>query len=118
VNITTLPTGAVTFLFTDIEGSSGLWERHPEAMKAALAQHDTILREVIESHGGHIVKTTGDGCFAVFTSPIGAVQAAVDAQRTLMTSDKIKTPELPSMSEKKKVTAPVGRVVMFTAAPV
>jgi class 3 adenylate cyclase len=77
-----LPTGTITFLFTDIEGSTQLWERHPEAMKAALARHDELLREAIESHTGRIVKTTGDGCHAVFASATDAVAAVVDAQRT------------------------------------
>jgi predicted ATPase/class 3 adenylate cyclase len=79
-----LPTGAITFLFTDIEGSSALWEHHPEAMRATLARHDSLLREAIESNGGRVVKTTGDGCHAVFASPVAAVVAAVAAQRMLM----------------------------------
>src|SRR6516162_8054452 len=56
-----LPTGTVTFLFTDVEGSSRLWEQYPEAMKAALARHDELLREAVEAHHGWVVKTTGDG---------------------------------------------------------
>jgi class 3 adenylate cyclase len=59
-----LPTGTVTFLLTDLESSSRLWEEHPEAMKSALARHDTILREAVEAHGGQVVKTTGDGVHA------------------------------------------------------
>ncbi|HEX6709342.1 MAG TPA: adenylate/guanylate cyclase domain-containing protein, partial [Rubrobacter sp.] len=55
------PTGTVTFLFTDVEGSTGLWERYPEAMPKALASHDEILRAVIENNNGSVVKTTGDG---------------------------------------------------------
>lgn len=47
----TLPSGTVTFLFTDIEGSTRLWEQQPEVMQATLARHDTLLREVIESRG-------------------------------------------------------------------
>jgi class 3 adenylate cyclase len=61
-----LPTGTVTFLFTDIEGSTALWETHPEAMKAALAEHDSILREAVESNNGHVLQTAGDGLHAVF----------------------------------------------------
>ena len=57
--MTKLPSGTVTFLFTDLEGSTRLWEEHPEAMQAALARHDEILREAIEAHGGYVVKTTG-----------------------------------------------------------
>ena len=60
------PTGTVTFLFTDLEGSTRLWEQRPAAMKAALARHDEILRHAVEAQGGHVVKTTGDGFHAVF----------------------------------------------------
>ena len=75
-----LPSGTVTFLFTDVEGSSRLWEEHPEAMRAALARHDEIVREAIESHRGHVVKTTGDGFHAAFATASDAVHAAIDAQ--------------------------------------
>ena len=78
-----LPSGTVTFLFTDIEGSTQLWEKHPEAMKSALAKHDAILKEVIESNHGHIIKTTGDGVHAVFEKAIEAVSATLAAQRAL-----------------------------------
>jgi predicted ATPase/class 3 adenylate cyclase len=78
-----LPTGTVTFLFTDLEGSTRLWEQHSTAMKAALARHDEILRNAVEAHGGHVVKTTGDGFHAVFGAAEGAVDAAVEAQRGL-----------------------------------
>ena len=73
----------VTFLFTDIQGSTRLWEQHPEAMKLALARHDAILRHAIESHGGHVFKTVGDAFYAAFTSAPEAVSAALDAQRAL-----------------------------------
>jgi predicted ATPase/class 3 adenylate cyclase/Tfp pilus assembly protein PilF len=79
--MTHLPTGAVTFLFTDIEGSTQLWEQHPEAMKSALAKHDSILRETVESNHGHIIKTTGDGVHAVFASALDAVLAVLATQR-------------------------------------
>ena len=78
-----LPSGTVTFLFTDLEGSTRLWEKYPEAMQSALARHDTIVRKAIESHGGVVVKTTGDGFHAVFVSAPGALAAAVAAQRRL-----------------------------------
>src|SRR5215211_7462453 len=78
-----LPTGTVTFLFTDIEGSTKLWEEHPETMKSALAKHDAILKEAIESNHGHIIKTTGDGFHAVFEKAIDAVNATVAAQNHL-----------------------------------
>lgn len=77
------PTGAVTFLFTDIEGSTRMWERLPEAMKPALARHDAILREAVATHGGRIVKTTGDGCHAAFASAADAIAAAAEAQHAL-----------------------------------
>jgi predicted ATPase/class 3 adenylate cyclase len=76
-----LPTGTVTFLFTDLEGSTRLWEDHPDAMQVALARHDEILRETIETHGGHVVKMTGDGAHAVFASAHDAIEAAIEAQR-------------------------------------
>jgi predicted ATPase/class 3 adenylate cyclase len=75
-----LPTGTVTFLFTDLEGSTRLWEVFPQAMKAASARHDEILREAIAAQGGHIVKMTGDGVHAVFSDAPSALHAAVDAQ--------------------------------------
>ena len=66
--MTELPTGTVTFLFTDIEGSTRLWEQHPEAMDRAVARHDEVLREAIHSHHGHVFKTSGDGFCAVFAT--------------------------------------------------
>ena len=78
-----LPTGTVTFLFTDIEGSTRLWELHPEGMRVALAQHDEVLRAAIESHGGAVVKQRGDGFHAAFGTANDAVVAAVAAQVAL-----------------------------------
>ena len=78
-----LPTGTVTFLFTDIEGSTRLWESYPEPMHEALARHDAILRNEVLGNGGHIVKTTGDGIHAVFSEAADGVAAAVGAQRAL-----------------------------------
>jgi predicted ATPase/class 3 adenylate cyclase len=78
-----LPSGTVTFLFTDIEGSTQLWEQQPEAMKTALARHDAILREAVESNQGGVIKTTGDGCLAVFSTAIDAARASLAAQRGL-----------------------------------
>jgi class 3 adenylate cyclase len=62
------PLGTVTFLFTDIEASARCWEETPEEMRVALARHDIVLREAIENCGGWLVKHTGDGVIAVFTS--------------------------------------------------
>ena len=72
--------GTVTFLFTDVEGSTRLWEELPDAMPECLARHDEILRDAIDAHGGVIVKTTGDGVHAAFTSAADGVAAAIDAQ--------------------------------------
>jgi predicted ATPase/class 3 adenylate cyclase len=77
----TLPTGTVTFLFTDIEGSTQLWEQHAEAMKVALARHDSILREAIETHHGIAFKTVGDAFCAAFTTAPDALAAALIAQQ-------------------------------------
>jgi predicted ATPase/class 3 adenylate cyclase len=77
------PSGVVTFLFTDVEGSTRRWENDANAMRAALATHDEVLRSAIEAHGGFMFKHTGDGVCAAFASPRGAVDAAVAAQRAL-----------------------------------
>ena len=77
------PSGVVTFLFTDVEGSTRRWEADAEAMRAALAAHDEVLRAAIEAHGGFMFKHTGDGMCAAFSSPRSAVDAAVAAQREL-----------------------------------
>ena len=61
-----LPTGTVTLLFTDVEGSTRLWEAHPAAMQAALARHDALVRHCIEDHDGHVFKTVGDAFCAAF----------------------------------------------------
>ena len=73
----------VTFLFTDIEGSTRRWETDADAMRAALFAHDEVLRSAIEAHGGWSFKHTGDGVCAAFASPTSAVDAAVAAQRAL-----------------------------------
>ena len=77
------PTGVVTFLFTDVEGSTRRWEADADEMRAALAAHDQVLRRAIEAHGGWLFKHTGDGVCAAFASPRSAVDAAVAAQREL-----------------------------------
>jgi class 3 adenylate cyclase len=61
------PSGTVTFLFTDIEGSTRLWEQHPEAMRAGLARHEACLRRAVLVSSGRVVKSTGDGLLAVFS---------------------------------------------------
>jgi predicted ATPase/class 3 adenylate cyclase/Tfp pilus assembly protein PilF len=81
------PTGTVTFLFTDIEGSTKLWERHPEAMQTALARHDEILRGTTEQHGGYVFKTMGDAFCCAFPTAPDALEAALEAQRRLLSSE-------------------------------
>jgi predicted ATPase len=77
------PSGIVTFLFTDIEGSTRRWEADPELMRSALEAHDAVLRDAVEKYTGWLFKHTGDGVCAVFSSPKAAVDAAVAAQRAL-----------------------------------
>ena len=77
------PRGTVTFLFTDIEGSTRLWQAHPDAMREVIARHDAILRTAVETHGGVVFKTVGDALCAAFASAGAAASAAVAAQRAL-----------------------------------
>ena len=83
--------GTITFLFTDLEGSTRLWEQFPDGMKNALKRHDAILRGAIEVSRGRVVKTTGDGMMAVFGSAVDAVAAALAAQRNLATEQWAET---------------------------
>jgi len=73
----------LTFLFTDLEGSTQLWEQHRQSMKDALERHDAILRDAVESSNGQVVKTTGDGLMAVFASPADGATACLKAQHAL-----------------------------------
>jgi class 3 adenylate cyclase len=82
-----LPTGTVTFLFTDIEGSTVRWEQHPQRMPATLARHDIILRDAIEAHQGAVFRTVGDAFCAAFAHAPAAVAAALAAQRALYAED-------------------------------
>jgi len=77
------PSGVVTFLFTDVEGSTRRWEADAQAMRAALVVHDKVLRTAIEAYDGFLFSHTGDGFVAAFASPMSAVNAAIDAQREL-----------------------------------
>ena len=86
-----LPTGTVTFLFTDVEGSTKLWERYPEAMGATMARHDEILREVMDSSDGFVFKTVGDAFCVAFSSAPYALEAALAAQRVLLSEEWEKT---------------------------
>jgi len=80
----TLPSGAVTFLFTDIASSTRLWEQQPEAMRDALARHNALLYQATTEHGGMVVKGTGDGLLAAFADAAAALSAALAAQRALL----------------------------------
>ncbi|MGC2632753.1 MAG: FxSxx-COOH system tetratricopeptide repeat protein [Candidatus Cybelea sp.] len=82
-----LPTGAVTFAFTDIEGSTARWERDRPAMQEAVRRHDAILRATIVEHRGHVFKTIGDAFCAAFARPVDAVAAMLAAQQALSAED-------------------------------
>ena len=80
-----IPTdGIVTFLFTDIESSTRLWEQQPEAMATALSNHDRLLQELITEYGGQVFKTVGDAFFAAFAIPSEAISAALAIQRAIL----------------------------------
>src|SRR4029079_7683801 len=80
-----LPTGTVTFLFTDIEGSTALWEQHRDAMRQALIRHDALSEQLVTTHVGHVVRPRGEGDsrFAVFARATDAVAAAAALQQAL-----------------------------------
>ena len=78
------PTGTVTFLFTDIEGSTRLWEDHRQEMEAALEHHDEILRSAIRARNGYVFSTGGDGFAAAFSRVQDAIDAAIVAQSQLV----------------------------------
>jgi predicted ATPase/class 3 adenylate cyclase len=78
-----LPAGTVTFLYTDIEGSTARWEHQPEAMRAAVERHDNLVRQAVAAAGGHVFRYAGDGLCAAFATAPAAVAAALAAQRAL-----------------------------------
>ena len=82
-----LPSGTVTFLFSDVEGSTQLLERHGSAMGSALARHQELFEQIVERHGGGIFETVGDAVYAAFGNAGAAAAAAVDAQRALADED-------------------------------
>jgi predicted ATPase/class 3 adenylate cyclase len=82
------PTGTITFLFTDIAGSSSRFERQGDAMHAALARHDAILREAIERHDGYVFKRWGDAFLAAFSSASAAAASALEAQIAIRASEE------------------------------
>lgn len=77
------PTGDVTIVFTDIEGSTKLWQRFPSAFASVLAIHHQVMRNCIEQSGGYEVKTEGDAFMVAFDDPVGAVKFCVSAQEAL-----------------------------------
>lgn len=77
------PSGTVTFLMSDIEGSTRRWVDQPDGMRAALAKHDEVIADAVESNGGWLFKHTGDGIVAAFGSARAAIDAAIAAQRRL-----------------------------------
>src|SRR5690242_7964205 len=81
-----LPSRVLTFLFTDIEGSTRLWETYPQAMPVALARHDKLLRQVIAAQGGQVFKTVGDAFYVVFSEATPALQAALAIQQVLFSA--------------------------------
>src|SRR5262245_53151945 len=85
--MTSIPDGTVTFLFTDIEGSTGLWDRHPAEMKVALARHDDLLAVAVAEHGGYLFKRVGDAICAAFHQTSEAVAAALTGQFALFKED-------------------------------
>jgi class 3 adenylate cyclase len=74
----------LTFLFTDIEGSTSKWEEQPELMAHAVARHDAVLRDAVQKHAGTIVKTTGDGIYAAFPNPSDGLGAVIEIQLALL----------------------------------
>jgi len=109
-----LPTGTVTFLFTDIEGSTALWEQNPEAMQAALARHDRLLRRAIESSDGSVVKGTGDGLYAVFAAAANALAACLTAQRSLQAREEGASDRDPAASDARPPVALAVRMGLHT----
>jgi predicted ATPase/class 3 adenylate cyclase/Tfp pilus assembly protein PilF len=85
--MSSLPTGTVTFLFTDIEGSTKLWERTPQAMQRALARHDQILRDAVEERGGYVFKTVGDAFCCAFRTAPDALETSHFAQMALLSKE-------------------------------
>lgn len=85
--MSSFPSGTVTFLFTDVVGSTRLWEDHPEAMRRAMARHDSLLRVIITDGNGVIVKMTGDGVHAAFATAPDALKVALAVQQAFQPSE-------------------------------
>ena len=122
-----LPSGTVTFLFTDIEGSTRLWENEPSAMARSLALHDEALRAAFERNGGVVFSTMGDGMAVAFSSVVGAARAALDAQQDLLAAAwppetgvlKVRMglhTDSAELRDGQYVNAPLNRCARLTAA--
>jgi len=81
------PSGIVTFLFTDIEGSTRLWDQHPDAMAQAMETHDALLTDVADAYGGYVFSQAGDGWGISFDAPVQAIDAALAIQGGLSGAD-------------------------------
>jgi class 3 adenylate cyclase len=84
------PSGTVTFLFTDLEASTRMWEEQPDAMRALVEEHDIRVRAAVEANGGYVVKGMGDGVHAAFSRAADAVRAATEAQAAIRDLDGIR----------------------------
>lgn len=79
-----IPSGVVTFLFTDIEGSTGLWATDEQAMSASLSVHDRVMRAAIDQHRGYVFTTAGDSFAVAFADPDRAIEILKSAQSLLV----------------------------------
>jgi predicted ATPase/DNA-binding SARP family transcriptional activator len=109
--------GMPTFLFTDIEGSTRLWEEYPQAMQEALARHDDLLHRVIADHGGDVFKTMGDQFCAAFGTAAEALAAALEAQRALNSVPVMGTPPGGALLPVGPRTGPAGHPPAWGPAP-
>ncbi len=109
-----LPSGTVTFLFTDIEGSTRLWQEQPEAMAIAHARHDEILRNAIESNHGYIFQIVGDSFSAAFHNAIDGLRAVLAAQRGLHPQPAADIPPTVTMSETSEILTVRVRMGLHT----
>ena len=85
------PSGTVTFLFTDIEGSTKLAQEHPDEMSALLARHNELLNQAIKAHSGFVFNVAGDSFAVAFRNASDALHAALDAQQNIQKSEVFKT---------------------------
>ncbi|NJD58104.1 MAG: adenylate/guanylate cyclase domain-containing protein, partial [Anaerolineae bacterium] len=82
--MTVAPVGTITFLFTDIAGSTRLWQQHPETMQTALQRHHALLNEAIANQGGYVFQIIGDAFCAAFPTACAGLEAAIEAQHALL----------------------------------